>query len=42
VSSVLLGMRREAYVDDGMAVLAWPPLPDAETVYERTAALASE
>ena len=28
VSSVLVGMRTPAYVDDALAVLAWPPLPD--------------
>lgn len=27
VTAVLLGMRRPAYVDDGLAVLDWPPLP---------------
>jgi uncharacterized protein YyaL (SSP411 family)/aryl-alcohol dehydrogenase-like predicted oxidoreductase len=42
VSSVLVGMRREAYVDDAMAVLAWPPLPDSAAAYERTAVLAKE
>jgi uncharacterized protein YyaL (SSP411 family)/aryl-alcohol dehydrogenase-like predicted oxidoreductase len=42
VSAVLVGMRREAYVDDAMAVLDWPPLPDAASVYERTAALGKE
>ena len=42
VSSVLVGMRREAYVDDSMAVLGWPPLPDPAAAYERTARLAKE
>jgi hypothetical protein len=27
-------MRRPAYVTDGMAILAWPPLPDARTIFE--------
>ncbi|HSD49989.1 MAG TPA: hypothetical protein VLG48_01180, partial [Candidatus Methylomirabilis sp.] len=34
VTAVLLGMRRPAYVTDGMAILAWPPLPDVRTIYE--------
>jgi uncharacterized protein len=42
VTSVLVGMRREAYVDDAMAVLSWPPLADPAAVYERTVALAME
>jgi uncharacterized protein YyaL (SSP411 family)/aryl-alcohol dehydrogenase-like predicted oxidoreductase len=33
VSSVLVGMRAPAYVDDALAILAWPPLPDAARVY---------
>ncbi|HET9317536.1 MAG TPA: aldo/keto reductase [Vicinamibacteria bacterium] len=39
VSAVLVGMRREAYVDDAMAVLDWPPLPEPAAAFERTAAL---
>jgi hypothetical protein len=34
VSCVLLGMRHPAYVEDGMAVLGWPPLPDVRPIYE--------
>jgi hypothetical protein len=34
VTSVLLGMRRPAYVTDGMGILAWPPLPDVRAIYE--------
>ena len=34
VSSVLVGMRRPAYVDDAQGVLEWPPLPDTRSVYE--------
>ena len=34
VSSVLIGMRTPAYVDDALGILAWPPLPDANGVYE--------
>jgi uncharacterized protein YyaL (SSP411 family)/aryl-alcohol dehydrogenase-like predicted oxidoreductase len=34
VSSVLVGMRRPAYVDDALGILAWPPLPDPARVYE--------
>jgi uncharacterized protein len=34
VSAVLVGMRAPAYVDDGLAVLGWPPLADALRVYE--------
>ena len=33
VSSVLAGMRDPAYVRDALAVLSWPPLPDAAAVY---------
>jgi aryl-alcohol dehydrogenase-like predicted oxidoreductase len=29
VSSVLVGMRREAYVDDALPVQSWPPIPNA-------------
>ncbi len=38
VSVVLVGMRREPYVDDAMAVLQWPSLPDPVRAYERVAA----
>ena len=34
VTSVLLGMRRSAYVDDALAVLSWPPLVDVGPIYE--------
>jgi uncharacterized protein YyaL (SSP411 family)/aryl-alcohol dehydrogenase-like predicted oxidoreductase len=34
VSTVLVGMRRPAYVADALAVQSWPPLPDPERVYE--------
>jgi hypothetical protein len=34
VTTVLVGMRRPAYVEDATAVLGWPPLPDARPVYE--------
>jgi uncharacterized protein len=34
VSSVLVGMRREAYVDDALGVLRWPPLAEPLTVYD--------
>jgi len=34
VSSVLLGMRHLEYVEDGMGILAWPPLPDVRRIYE--------
>jgi hypothetical protein len=34
VSCVLLGMRHPDYVEDGMAVLGWPPLPDVRPIYE--------
>jgi uncharacterized protein YyaL (SSP411 family)/aryl-alcohol dehydrogenase-like predicted oxidoreductase len=34
VTSVLLGMRRTAYVDDALAVLSWPPLADVRPIYE--------
>jgi aryl-alcohol dehydrogenase-like predicted oxidoreductase len=33
VSTVLVGMRRPAYVEDATAILAWPPLPDPRPVY---------
>jgi hypothetical protein len=34
VTSVLVGMRRPAYVEDATGVLGWPPLADARPVYE--------
>jgi aryl-alcohol dehydrogenase-like predicted oxidoreductase len=34
VSSVLVGMRRRAYVDDALGVLRWPPLATPGPVYE--------
>jgi hypothetical protein len=34
VSTVLVGMRRPAYVEDATAILDWPPLADARPVYE--------
>jgi len=34
VSSVLVGMRRPAYVGDVLGILAWPPLPETRRVYE--------
>jgi aryl-alcohol dehydrogenase-like predicted oxidoreductase len=34
VSSVLIGMRAPAYVDDALGILAWPPLSDVTRVYE--------
>jgi len=34
VSCVLLGMRHPSYVEDGMGILAWPPLPDVRPIYE--------
>jgi len=34
VSSVLIGMRAPAYVDDARGILSWPPLPDTRRVYE--------
>ncbi len=33
VTSVLVGMRQPAYVEDALAVLSWPPLPAALDVY---------
>jgi hypothetical protein len=35
ITSVLVGMRRVAYVKDALGVLAWPPLPDSLEVYRR-------
>ena len=35
VSSVLVGMRRVAYVDDAMAILDWPPLENPLDIYAR-------
>jgi hypothetical protein len=34
VSTVLVGMRRPAYVEDATAMLGWPPLADPGRVYE--------
>ncbi len=34
ISCVLLGMRRPAYVTDGMAILGWPPLQGVRKIYE--------
>jgi hypothetical protein len=34
VSTVLVGMRRPAYVEDAIAVLGWPPLAAPRPVYE--------
>jgi len=31
---VLLGMRHPSYVEDGMGILGWPPLPDVRPIYE--------
>jgi hypothetical protein len=33
---VLVGMRREKYVDDALPVLAWPPLAGAAGALART------
>ncbi len=41
VSTVLVGMRRPAYVDDAAAILAWPPLEDPGPVYQAVAAMRS-
>jgi uncharacterized protein len=34
VSTVLVGMRRPAYVEDAIGMLGWPPLADPRPVYE--------
>jgi aryl-alcohol dehydrogenase-like predicted oxidoreductase len=34
VSTVLLGMRHPAYVEDAMGILRWPPHPDVRPIYE--------
>jgi hypothetical protein len=34
VSCVLNGMRRPAYVDDSLGILAWPPLTDVVPIYQ--------
>jgi aryl-alcohol dehydrogenase-like predicted oxidoreductase len=34
VSTVLVGMRRPAYVEDATGMLGWPPLADPRPVYE--------
>jgi len=33
VTSVLNGMRTSAYVEDSLAILAWPPHPDPGAIY---------
>ncbi len=40
VSTVLVGMRRPAYVDDALGIVGWPPLVDARPVYEAVRGLA--
>jgi uncharacterized protein len=35
VSTVLVGMRRAAYVKDAMGILAWSPLPEPLEIYSR-------
>ena len=42
VSSVLAGLRDPAYVRDALAVLSWPPLPDAAAVYRAVRDQASQ
>jgi len=37
VTSVLLGMRRPAYVDDALAVAEWPPLDRVRDIYDAVA-----
>jgi aryl-alcohol dehydrogenase-like predicted oxidoreductase len=39
VSTVLVGMRRPAYVEDATAVLAWPALAEPRPVYEAVQSL---
>jgi uncharacterized protein YyaL (SSP411 family)/aryl-alcohol dehydrogenase-like predicted oxidoreductase len=34
VSAALIGMREPGYVEDALAILGWPPLEQAEAVYE--------
>jgi aryl-alcohol dehydrogenase-like predicted oxidoreductase len=34
VTTVLLGVRHPAYIEDGMEALKLPPLPDVRKVYE--------
>jgi aryl-alcohol dehydrogenase-like predicted oxidoreductase len=34
VSSILVGMRRQAYVQDALGMMAWPPLSNPYDVYE--------
>ncbi|PYQ48945.1 MAG: hypothetical protein DMF78_19925 [Acidobacteria bacterium] len=41
VSSVLVGMRREDYVADAVAVMSWPPLADPAAVYRAVRARAA-
>lgn len=33
VACVLTGMRRREYVDDALAVMTWPPLPEVDRLY---------
>jgi aryl-alcohol dehydrogenase-like predicted oxidoreductase len=39
VSTVLVGMRRPAYVEDATAVLGWPPLAEPRPVYDAVRSL---
>ena len=41
MSSVLVGMRREDYVADAVAVMSWPPLADPAAVYRAVRARAA-
>src|SRR6185436_1106389 len=41
MSAVLVGMRREAYVDDALPVGGWPSLPDPIGILRRCRALLS-
>jgi hypothetical protein len=34
VSTVLVGMRRPAYMEDATGILGWPPLAEPYRVYE--------
>jgi hypothetical protein len=34
VSTVLVGMRHPGYVEDAMAILAWPPLGEVRPIFE--------
>jgi uncharacterized protein YyaL (SSP411 family)/aryl-alcohol dehydrogenase-like predicted oxidoreductase len=42
VTAVLVGMRREKYVDDLLPVLAWPPLAESERALAATSASLQE